>query len=254
MSGIYRVRPANDYTIDELKNSYLWFSRPIGFKGDVNDANIGAFITDTDAIKRGIDYCIPDFPYKSWYERMGHTGICCFTSEMPDSKTIKKFPKCTKSQCLCIEYNKEMLEEFFLNHKSYPIYPCFNPVVYDTNPTKLETCDDWSILWQKDENGSLYKTIPGILYEHPRECDTFMRMLLTRISSKFSVQKEERIILGGCNIPSHDNDLLGYSIPIPENAINKIAIYPNVEEDYIDQLKEITSIKNKIVLLKKNRA
>ena len=43
MNNIYRVRPANEYTIDELKNSYLWFSRPKGFKGDIDDANICAF-------------------------------------------------------------------------------------------------------------------------------------------------------------------------------------------------------------------
>lgn len=46
-------------------------------------------------------------------------------------------------------------------------------------------------------------------------------MLLTRINSKFTVQKEERIILGGCNILSHDSTLLGYKIPIPQNAIER---------------------------------
>lgn len=56
MSSIYRVRPANKSTLDELTNSYLWFSKPNGFKGDAKDANIGAFVTDTAAIKRGIDF------------------------------------------------------------------------------------------------------------------------------------------------------------------------------------------------------
>lgn len=72
MDSIYRVRPANCYTIDELRKSYLWFSRPIGFKGDTNDANIGAFINDTNAIKRGFEYLFPDFPYSEFCELMGN--------------------------------------------------------------------------------------------------------------------------------------------------------------------------------------
>ena len=34
MDVVYRVRPANEFTIAELKEPYLWFSRPVGFKGD----------------------------------------------------------------------------------------------------------------------------------------------------------------------------------------------------------------------------
>ena len=48
---IFRVRYCDENTIDELTNSYLWFSCPLNFKGDTKDANIGAFVTDTDAIK-----------------------------------------------------------------------------------------------------------------------------------------------------------------------------------------------------------
>ena len=174
----------------------MWFSRPIGFKGDINDANIAAFINDTDAIKRGIEHSFPNFPYKRFCKQMEHTGICCFTTECPDVKTIRKFPKCSNGNCICIEYDRQKLEEFFLNHRATPIYPCFTSVIYDDNPTKLQTDGEWSILWKKDENGELYKTIPGILHEHPRELDTFIRMFLTRINSKFKGQKEERIILG----------------------------------------------------------
>lgn len=247
MDNIYRIRPANNFTIDELRNSYLWFSRPIGFKGDTNDANISAFIDNTDAIKRGIEYSLPNFPYKSFCEQMSHTGICCFTYEFPDNNRVRKFPKCSNGNCICIEYDKHKLEDFFLNHKSTPIYPCFIPVVYADNPTKLQTDGEWSILWSKDKDGEFYKTIPGILHEHPRELDTFIRMLLTRISSKFKAQKEERIILGGYNIPSHDNNLLGYRIPIPEDTIKNVIVYPTVHKSYVDELGAITSIKEKII-------
>ena len=249
MDTIYRVRPANNHTLDELNNSYLWFSRPIGFKGDINDANIAAFINDTEAIKRGIDHSLPNFPYERFCKQMEHTGICCFTTECPDDKIIKKFPKCSNGNSICIEYDRQKLEEFFLNHRATPIYPCFTSVIYDDNPTKLQTDGEWSILWKKDENGELYKTIPGILHEHPRELDTFIRMFLTRINSKFKGQKEERIILGGCNIPSHDNNLLGYCIPIPEDTVKNVIVYPTVHKSYVDKLGDISFIEKKIIKL-----
>lgn len=180
---------------------------------------------------------------------MEHTGICCFTTECPDVKTIRKFPKCSNGNCICIEYDRQKLEEFFLNHRATPIYPCFTSVIYDDNPTKLQTDGEWSILWKKDENGELYKTIPGILHEHPRELDTFIRMFLTRINSKFKGQKEERIILGGCNIPSHDNNLLGYCIPIPEDTVKNVIVYPAVHKSYVDKLGDISFIEKKIIKL-----
>ena len=226
----------------------MWFSRPIGFKGDTNDANISAFINDTNAIKRGFEYLFPDFLYNEFCELMGHTGICCFTNELPNNTMVKKFPKCSNGKCICIEYDKHKLEEFFLNHKSTPIPQGFNRVIYDDNPTKLETDGEWSILWSKGKNDKLYKTIPGIMHEHPREFDAFIRILLTRINSKFKGQKEERIILGGRNIPSHDNNLLGYSIPIPEDTVKNVIVYPNVDRCYVNKLEAIPFIKEKIVM------
>lgn len=51
----YRVRPCNNYTLDELRKGYIWFSRPT-YYNDIDDANIAAFIKDTDAIKKV--YCM----------------------------------------------------------------------------------------------------------------------------------------------------------------------------------------------------
>ena len=45
----YRLRPMCDNTLEELQKSYLWFSKRQGFK-DKYDANIGAFLEDTDQI------------------------------------------------------------------------------------------------------------------------------------------------------------------------------------------------------------
>lgn len=247
--SVYRVRPLNPYTIDELKRSYLWFSRPTEFKGDVQDANIGAFITDTEAIKKGILLVCPRFPFDLWLEKMSHTGICCFTKNKPTLNTIRKFPGCSKGEAICIEFDREGLVNFFRAHKKFPIGNCFHDVIYDENPTKIEQCDKWSILWKTNVNGKLYKTIPGILHEHPRELDNFMFMLLTRINSKFSAQHEIRIILGGRNIPSHKKELKGYQLDIPNSLITKIWIYENSKKDFIGEIQSIPEIKDRIEVI-----
>lgn len=249
MKKTFRVRPCNNNTIDELTNSYLWFSRPTQFKGDTNDSNIGAFVTDTEAIKRGILYLYPNFQFEEWFKRMSYTGLCCFTKVLPTNKRLKHFPKCSNGNCVCIEFDKDELEKSFISHTRYPIYPCFNEVVYSPKPTKIDTCDEWSILWKILEDGNvLYKTIPAIWNEHPRERDKFFRMLLTRLNSRFEYQKEERIILGGRNIPPHTEKTTGYRINIPPHAILKIHIYPNVDKEFIKRIRSINAINEKIIL------
>lgn len=244
--SVYRVRPLNHFAIDELSNSYLWFSRPTEFKGDVQDANIGAFITDTEAIKKGILYVCPNFPFDLWLEKMSHTGICCFTKNRPTQSMIKKIPGCSKGEAICVEFDKDGLIEFFRSHNKFPQGDCFHDVIYDENPTKIEQCDEWSILWEVYDGGKLYKTIPGILHEHPREIDKFIFMLLTRINSKFSAQDETRIILGGRNIPSHEKGLKGYRFLIPNSLVTRTWIYGNPENDFIEELQSIPEIKDKI--------
>ena len=87
----YRVRPCNSFTLDELRREYLWFSRPTCYK-DTKDANIAAFINDTEAIKRGLLYagyskeCI-----EKYTNEMSYIGICCFTKEMPSGAKLRIF-------------------------------------------------------------------------------------------------------------------------------------------------------------------
>lgn len=245
---IYRVRPVNENTFDELEKSYLWFSKRKGFRGDSNDANIGAFMNDTDAIKRGFKYLFPQ-SYKSFFEQIEQTEFCCFTNEMPDDARVKRFPNCSNGKCICVVYDRKKLEQFFLMHEK--IYPCFIPVVYDNNPTRLETDGEWSILWEEDDNGKLYKTIPGMMYEGPQILDEFIRRLFTRISSKFKNQKEERIVLGGSNIPNYDENKLGCQILIPEEVIKRIIVYPNVEEADLRRMYAIPSVKEKMMIQNK---
>ena len=246
---VYRIRPANDNTLDELSHGYLWFSRPSGFKGDTNDANIGAFVTDTPAIERGFKYVWPEFPFEEWYQGMSHTGICCFTRKRPHKSKLKNFPGCGSGKAVCVEFNREMLESFFERHRQHPIVPCFRQVLYSIHPTKIESIDDWSILWEIGDGYKEYRTIPGILHSHPRVLDEFLFKLLTRISSRYKRQKEERIILGAGMIPSHDPSLLGYKVSIPIEALEKIYVYPKVSEEWIKNLEEIEQLSGKIVRL-----
>lgn len=248
----YRIRPCNSYTLDELRKGYLWFSRPTCYK-DTEDANIAAFIKDTNAIKRGLlhvgfrEECI-----EKYVKEMSYIGICCFTKERPLGHHLNHFPKCQKRNAIAIEYNRDGLKGFFETHRTHPLCPCFHDVIYDESPTKLEQCDDWSFLVKKDEFGNkTYKTIPRILHEHPRELDKFIFMLYTRINSRFETQKEERIIIAGCNVPKHNEETAGYTIPIPENLIEAIYVYPEVKEEYRNKLYEIPSISSKIVRLTK---
>lgn len=248
--SVFRVRPLNSYAIDELRQSYLWFSRPREIKGDAQDANIGAFITDTEAIKKGLSFVCPNFPIDTWLDKISHTGICCFTKQQPTQSTIKKFPGCSDGNAMCIEFDKTGVEEFFKSHRNYPQGYCFHDVVYDENPTKIEQLDEWCILWEANEDGKLYKTIPGLLHEHPREHDKFIFILLTRINAKFSVQEETRIILGGRNIPSHEKELKGYKLEIPDSLITKIWIYGRPKNEFMREMYSISEIKDKIEFVK----
>lgn len=49
MDKIYRLRPTNDKTLEELAEPYLWFSRPTKYK-DVEDANVVAFSENNETV------------------------------------------------------------------------------------------------------------------------------------------------------------------------------------------------------------
>lgn len=244
---IYRIRPINSNTLDELKHSYLWFSRPCGFKGDVDDANIGAFVEDTETIKKGLLSLNPEFPFDDWYEEMSHIGICCFTTEIPSAAELFHFPKCAKGKGICIEYDKTKMKDFFTSQSKIPLPPIFHKIIYDDEPTKIESCDEWSILWEKYDGFKVYKTIENIFkYSHKREIDKFIFKLCTRLKSIYCDQKEERMILGGCLIPNHNPDVVGYQIPIPSDVVNRIMVYSKVSQTWVNKLKMIDDIREKI--------
>lgn len=246
MNSIFRVRPLNYYAIDELKELYLWFSRPCAFRGDTQDANIGAFMTDTEAIKKGFDSFFEQERVKKWLDALSYTGICCFTKEFPAVKNLSVFPKCSGGNAICVEYNKAEIEKCFVSSTGHPMGKCFHKVVYAKYPTKIQQDGEWSFLWKKTKDGEIYETIPGLLYSHPRKFDEFVIMLMTRLNMKFKKQKEERIILGGINIPPHNTKARGYKISIPPSSINRVWVYPMADEQLIDKLKGISDIKGKL--------
>ena len=73
---------------------------------------------------------------------------------------------------------------------------------------------------------------------HPRYVDQFMFFLLTRLKERFSIQKEERIILSGHNIKEFDENITGYKILIPKECINCVYFYDG-DEQYIDKVRNL---------------
>ena len=230
MSSIYRIRPVNDYTIDELNNHYLWFSRRSGFN-DHDDANVGTFLDNNEIIHKAFERIFSPEEIQELRTKMDCTGICCFTEKKPSYKDKSHYPG--GKDCICIEYNREAIESYFLD-KCF-LADCFSKVHYFDSPVIFEQDGDCHILTKKDEDGCLYESVRE-LTRTEKNLDKFIHYLLTRINSKFHYQKETRIILGGPHIPSFDSNMPGYQIQIPENAITKIHLYKDTSREFCDKL------------------
>ena len=176
---------------------------------------------------------------------MKHVGVCCFTSKRPSNKQRNKFPN--KSNTICIEYNKPMLEDFFLKSK-YALADCFKTVEYYKNPTVFEKDGEYHIITKNDKSGVQSESVKSIFYNE-RFLDKFFWKLLTRIDYKFKNQKELRIVLAGRNITNIDEQILGYKVEIKQETINAIYIYPNTEKSFIEKLEQLNDISSKLVYL-----
>lgn len=131
----YRLRPMNEMTIDELDNHYLWFSKRSGFN-DKCDANIGAFIEDTPHIKRGLLLRYSKEDIDELIRQMDNLGICCFTKKLPSKKNLIKFPNGRKS--ICVEYNKKIIEDYFLNKYDKASIDYWNSLIEDEKLLSLD--------------------------------------------------------------------------------------------------------------------
>ena len=145
MSSVFRIRPCNKYTIDEIENHYLWFSRRIGFN-DPEDANIGAYLDNNKELLDAFNRHFTSKEIKVFREKMDCTGICCFTDRFPSERDKCHYP--AGKQCICIEYDRELLESYFLN-SHYAIANCFNVVHYFDSPIIFEQDEEYHILIKK---------------------------------------------------------------------------------------------------------
>lgn len=244
MEHIYRLRPCNDNTIDELSNSYLWFSKP-GCFNDVEDANIGLYVENNEIILKALSQVYNEDGIEEIIKKMPHIGICCFTTKQPNNMVRANFPNGKFS--ICIQFDKNAVEDYFEKSR-YAIAPCFKYVTYVKNPIIIVTDGQYHYLAEEDERGYLYKSIKDLLI-HPRYIDKFFFYLLTRINNKYKAQEEARIILTGHNIKSFDNSVYGYKIPIPSSCIKSIIIYNDIPNEYVERLKCLTNVKDKLKIL-----
>lgn len=241
MSTIFRLRPSIEFTLDELKNNYLWFSRPTEYK-DIEDSNIIAFAETNEKIKESFNRVFSN--YVELGKEAGYTGICCFTETLPDLSNWNCFPKGVNG--IFIEYDKNILEEHFIN--TYFIGDCFKKVEYLSAPLIIESSSDYDILWEIKEDGIFYESLWQI--EHDEKLlDKFFLKLFTRINEKYKKQKEVRVILGNRNIPFKNPDLKGYQIQIPNTSLKRIFVQPNTPEKFVQELRKIIPIEISIVKL-----
>lgn len=231
MSSIFRLRPSSKSTIDELHNSYLWFSRPTEFN-DSDDANIIAFAETNEKVKESFNRVFKN--YVGLGKEAEFSGICCFTESLPIIKDWKYFPKGYDG--IFIEYDKEMLEQHFIN--IYGLGDCFKKVDYLSNPLVIKSSSDYDILWEIVGDDLLYKSLWEIEHDSKLMDKLFLK-LFTRIGDKYEKQKELRVILGGRNIPDKSPDLKGYKINIPSISIKNTYIHPNTKQTFVTELENV---------------
>ena len=230
MPSIYRLRPANDFLLSELENSYLWFSKPTAYN-DTQDANVTSFVTNNSSISESFDNIYKNS--KEILQKSKHIGICCFTEELPPFDIWKHFP--SGKNGVFIEYDKEILENHFISQ--YGLGDCFKKAQYYNEPTIFQTTDDNNhLLWNIDQDGGLwYKPLAEIEIDERLRDELFLKMF-TRISNRFESQNESRIILGGHNITKYNNLVKGYKIPIPNESILAIYLHPTTPASIKEEL------------------
>lgn len=233
MNEIYRLRPANDKTIEELTEPYLWFSRPICYK-DVEDANVIALSDQNSTVKNLFEQIFGDAVELG--KELSRLGMCCFTKCLPKATEWSLFPKGHNS--IFIEYDKKILEEYF--EQKYFIGNCFKGVQYKEHPIILESSDGngYDILWEETEDGKFYISLKGDIARDQRLMDEFIMRFITTINIRYNKQKEERIILPYRILKNMSQYLLGYNIKIPKESIKKIYYNHKTCETYVSKLKE----------------
>jgi hypothetical protein len=234
MSVLFRFRPANVLTIEELQTGYIWFSRPTEYN-DEEDSNIIAFAEENENVKEALNRVFSN--YLEFGTELSYCGICCFTETFPKWKDWRKFPKGPKG--IIIKYDKEKIEQYFINN--YALGDCFKKVEYFPNQLIIESSssDHFDVLWEVDEDGILYKSLRGDIERSEILMDEFLQRLFTRINKRHNKQNELRIILGSRHFADRTREIKGYKIPIPLSTIISIYVSPDTPKHFIAELKKM---------------
>ena len=76
MNKIYRLRPADTNTVNELERGYLWFSKPTEYR-DTEDANILACAEKNSTVKEIFNRLFGD--YEDLGNELCHLGMSYVT-------------------------------------------------------------------------------------------------------------------------------------------------------------------------------
>jgi len=238
---IYRLRPCNKNTIDELKNNYFWFAKPTEFN-DCEDSNIISFAEKNSTIREVFEHRFDKL------DRIKHftenVGICCFTENLPKLNAWKRFPKCSNG--IAIEYNKENLKDFY--RSTYGIGDCFKKVEYYKEPTIFEALSPYHILWNVTDGD--VKEYKSLLSLQEKDMDLLFLKMFTRLNKKYKRQKELRIILNEQIVNTHCEAFTnGYKITLPNREITRIYYKSTISKSFLEELKSLG-----IELIEKNNA
>lgn len=236
---LYRVRPVDKNTLDEMINMYLWYSCPSGFN-DVKDANFDNFIKDTNWLLDTLSHFLTVEGVNYIKTESKYSGICCFTKKRPSKNSIGKFPSGKSS--IIIEYHRTLLENHLRNTLlTIPLYE----VQYSRNPTAIKINEDGEII--KTETGNGYHSIPiSTFVRDLRNLEWIFEKMFTQIDIKHRKQKEIRSIISGKRIPDKCKNTNGYKIPYPADIISKIYVYQKGNSKFVKSLCKIDEIKDKI--------
>ncbi|MDN3620431.1 hypothetical protein QWY81_13270 [Polaribacter undariae] len=232
MDKIFRLRPIDNFTIEELNEGYLWFSRPTEYK-DNEDSNIFSFIKENESIDDSFNRIYTDNDKIGKLSKL--IGICCFTKTLPKLNIWKIFPKGYNG--IFIEYDKNIIEQHFID--TIGLGDCFKNVEYISRPTLFKSYSKHDIIWKNyEDGGASYKSLREI-EKDPRLLDQLFLKMFTRINEKFSSQNEARIIIANENIPDYSENIKGYKIKIPKKSILNIHVKSNTSKKFIKTLNDL---------------
>lgn len=242
--SIYRVRPANAKTVEELREPYLWFSKPSGFAGDEYDANIEAFVQSCDLLRSALNQGLNDLGIRKLYEKSKDVGICCFTRMLPNSpRVLQHFP--SKKCSVVVEFDEKKMCDYFCGH--YYLKRSFLDVVYCQQPLKFEM--ESGIICIRENIGAdgfrLLNVNSELKQDFQKGLEKIYRLLLSRLSSTFKKQQEARIVLARPDLYKLASIGNGYKVLIPHNLITAVYV-PHSNTAFYEQLDGIAELKKKL--------